>query len=431
MIKMNKKVLASSLTTFAMVLNSVAPVMAATSITISGNGSDTNNDVTLTRSQSTTVTQYNDTTIDNDVDVDQDTGGNDADDNTGGDVEINTGDADSDITVDNQAGRNVYENACCVADDISLEISGNGTDSDNTIDLKHSNIVDVEQINETDIDNDIDVDQDSGDNGADDNTGGDISIMTGDLDSGIEVTNEAGVNLARAGLPGVVGDVSVLIAGNGSDTNNDVTLRVREGLLVTQYNDTTMDNDVDVDQDSGDNDADDNTWGTVEIDTGDANSDVMIDNHVNFNAISTDCECLLGDLEVKVAGNGTDSDNTVNADFDSVTEYTQANACEENHEWGEWGWGEWGWDRSNGCIENDADIDQDTGDNGSDDGTGNVHGDPVITTGDIDSNVELGTSGNENVIGDAGFDWEGSHVVFSFSPDALRQLLISWGLDLD
>jgi len=423
---MNRKVLASSLTTVALVLNSVAPVMAATSITVTGNGSDTTNNVTLSRSTSTTVSQYNDSSIDNDVDVDQDTGSNDADDNTGGDVSIETGDADSDISVENHAGRNVYENTCCEADDLSVEISGNGTESKNTVVLGHSNTVNVLQVNETDIDNDIDVDQDSGDNGADDNTGGDVEIMTGNLSSGIEVTNESGVNLARVGLPGVMGDVSVMILGNGSHTNNDVVLGVAEGVGVQQYNDTSIDNNVDVDQDSGNNDADDNTWGEVAISTGDADSDVMIDNHVNFNAIATDCECEVGDLEVKVAQNGTDSDNTVSASFAAATAYEQVNSC-EGESISEWDWG-WGHDD---CISNDADIDQDTGDNGSDDNTGGVDGDPMINTGDADSNVELGTSGNENVIGDLDVDLHGSHVMFSFSPDALRALLESWGLDLD
>ena len=68
---------------------------------------------------------------------------------------------------------------------VDIEVSGNGSDSNNTVNFASNNTTNVTQNNTADISNDIDVDADTGKNDANDNTGGDVTIDTGDADSDV------------------------------------------------------------------------------------------------------------------------------------------------------------------------------------------------------------------------------------------------------
>ena len=89
------------------------------------------------------------------------------------------------------------------------------------------------------------------------------------------------------------------------DSDNDVTLKLKSDLDVKQDNDFDCGkgdhgwgewyrhdenndcNDIDVDLDTGDNDANENTHfdGDPGIETGDANSDVDVSNEANSNTV--------------------------------------------------------------------------------------------------------------------------------------------------
>lgn len=404
---MNKKAvktLASSGFALSLILNmAVMPVAAATTITISGNGSDSNSEVKFQNEREVTVSQDNDAHVDNEVKADLSTGDNRADDNTGGDTKVGTGDADSKVTVNNNLNSNSAVAGCsnCNDGDVEVKVSGNGTDTRNEVDLELENNTKLWQENDAKVNNDINVDAETGDNAAKDNTNGDVEITTGDITSDVTVSTTANANVADLAGTGIGGDLSVWITGNGSDSHNEVELELENKTLVSQDNDAHIRNDVDVDEESGDNRADDNTGGTVSIETGDAGSVVTVDNMVNFNGAQTDCDCTLGDIAVKIDGNGTESHNEIEAELEDELEAFQDN---DSH------------------LDNDARVDAATGDNAAKDNT--VGGeDPVVMTGDTDSEVNLGNSGNANTLGDLSMDGVDFDFDFSFNLEGLLALL--------
>jgi len=402
---MNKlyKQFVSVMATGSLLLNIAAPVGAVT-LEISENGSNSDSDIHLDVDQTTTVVQSNVADVYNQIDADADTGGNDANDNTGGDVRIETGDATTEVNVENTLNSNTASVDCCQAQDVDVLISGNGSDSNNKVDLdmndgKEDGIF-VGQYNYADVTNKVDADSDTGDNDAKDNTGGDVEVITGDASTSVSISTTANANWAVVGGngDGEGGSVSLRIVDNGSNSDNKIKLDLDSTLAIVQSNVADVFNKVDADADTGDNDANDNTGGAVSIETGDADTTVEVDNFVNFNWADVDCGCLF-DVLAKIAGNGTDSNNDIRANLDDTLEVFQDN-CGEPYS------GEW-LERYECELDNKVDADSDTGDNDAKDNTGGAGGhDPSIETGDADTNVEVSNAGNSNVFGSgAPSDW--------------------------
>lgn len=409
-----KRQVLSVLATGSLVLNLVTPVAASTTLEVSGNGSNSDSEIKLDRDNTTTVVQNNSAVVTNKVSANADTGSNSASDNTGGDVKVDTGNAKTDVSVTNSLNTNEAQVACCQSGDTDVLISGNGTKSDNTVELRQDNKTGVFQDNAAKVENKIDADAKTGKNDADDNTGGDISIDTGNAETTVAVSTTANAN--RAVVGGGMGDqsgvVSAKILGNGSYSDNEIKLDLDHETAVVQDNFAHVRNHVNADADTGYNDADDNTGGEVSVDTGDATADVTIDNMVNFNAAEVDCGCLL-DISAKVHGNGTDSDNEIKGYFDDAVEVFQGGKEGAGNE---------------AELYNHAYADAGTGKNDADDNTGSVYGgDPSIDTGDAHSTTEIGNSGNVNVYGHVA-DWEMPEFDFNFNVSlSLSQLMALLG----
>ena len=391
---MNKlyKQFVSVLATGSLLLSVVAPV-SATTLEISGNGSSSDNDITFDVDQTTSVTQTNDADVYNNIDAEAKTGGNDANDNTGGDVSIETGDATTEVKAATTVNSNSASVDCCATQDVDVLISGNGSDSDNTVDLDinqdSKSGTYVKQTNTADVTNEVDADAKTGWNDAEDNTGGDVSIETGDAETSVTLSTTANANWAQVGDGGQGSAVSLKILGNGTHSDNDIDLDLDSLISVIQSNDADVYNDVDANAKTGGNDANDNTGGDVSIETGDAETTVEVDNMVNFNWADVDCGCLF-DVLGKIAGNGSDSDNTITADL-----YPELFVDQDNTALG------------SGGLNNDIDADAKTGHNDAEDNTGSVEGgDPSIETGDAESTVEVSKPGNRNLFGeDVPSDW--------------------------
>src|SRR5690606_5356072 len=127
----------TALTTGSLLLQSALPAFAGTiNLLICGNGSDSDSEVDVQQSSTTSVVQNNVTAVNNNINVNADTGNNDANDNTGGGVLVETGDSNTVVNVLNQLNSNVADIESCDCDhDTLLKISGNGTGSDNKVDL--------------------------------------------------------------------------------------------------------------------------------------------------------------------------------------------------------------------------------------------------------------------------------------------------------
>lgn len=379
MTKLQRK-LASAVGAAALLMNVSAPVaMASVSCTISGNGSDTSNNCDFASLSQVNVDQTNDMHVDNNVDVQSSTGKNEAKDNTGGEVEIDTGDVDTHVSVDTSGNTNVADvQGSSSQDDYNLEISGNGTDSDNSIETNVIDNVSVDQHNNAHVDNNVDVEAYTGANEAKDNTGGDVSIDTGDvtIGSGISVNTAVNANSATVGGHGSDGELSIKIKDNGSDSDNNVDLALLNETNLDQTNHADVDNNVDVMAGTGYNEAEDNTGGDTSVDTGDVNVDVTVDTMANFNTADVSDAFGFGNAELKVAGNGTESDNNIELDLIDQLDANQHNDLNvDNH---------------------DIDVYAKTGKNDVEDNTVGNGGDPMIETGDVSSDINVSTTGNAN-----------------------------------
>ena len=378
-------------TTVAIVANGFLPAaaFADTTLTVTGNGADSNNGVVTSVSQTTTVNQNNNANFTNNISGNANTGDNDANKNTGGDVNVKTGDSSVDVSVSNSANQNQAAIDCCASNgNTTVTVSGNGADSDNAVQHNSESKNSVNQNNNANFDNNIKyIDSETGNNDASKNTGGNVSVETGDASVKVAVSNWANANSAwiGGGNHDESGDVSLMILENGADSDNSIKVGMESENTVDQDNDADFDNYISGDSNTGDNDANKNTGGEVMIETGDASVDVTVDNMANFNWADINCGCTTGDLTAKIAGNGYDSENAIQGEFASAQEVDQDNEADFDN--------------------NVKHLDAETGNNDSDKNTGYEGSDPSIETGDADTTVAVENSANMNSVGGEGPEW--------------------------
>jgi len=389
------KKVAVGLATGALVAQSlVIPSFATITVVETGNGSGSHNDVDLSHTNTTVVDQSNTANISNKIDAKANSGDNQVKGNTGGDVSIDTGSADSKVAVKNTVNTNEANVKCggCPTD-VGVQISGNGSDSKNKVGLDLTNTTRVDQTNNATIDNKVDAKANTGKNNAKDNTGGNVSINTGDASAWALVSNKANANVADVGNgSGNNGSLDLLITGNGSDSKNKIDADLSNSTWLAQDNWADISNDVYVDANTGKNKAKDNTGGSASINTGNADSAAKVDNMANFNVAHVE-DCCQFDGFIKEGGNGSDSKNKVDLDLTSVLVDTQHNdfSCGKDSIWSEF---DLNW-RKNNC--NDVNAKSNTGKNKLKDNTSSTHGDPTIDTGNSSNQVEVNNTGNSNV----------------------------------
>ena len=173
-----------------------AAAFADTSVVIKDNGADSFNLAVVKSKNKTKVQQYNGTVVINKVGVWQNTGGNSANYNTGGSTTVNSGNATSTVTNNTTTGGNSASvNPCgCPQGDITVKITDNGADSTNIVVVKDTNVTKVEQINETLVVNKVWVGQNTGGNEANYNTGGNVSVDSGNATSTVTNNTTTGGN---------------------------------------------------------------------------------------------------------------------------------------------------------------------------------------------------------------------------------------------
>lgn len=389
----NKRI-ATAIATGALLLNSfAAPAFAATNLQVTGNGSKSDSEVKLDLNKSNTVVQNNKADVTNKVNVKANTGNNDAKDNTGGDVRIESGDSDVAVAVKNMLNQNSAAVSCCESGDTTVKVDGNGSKSDNKVELDMDNSNELFQDNSAKVKNDVKVDAKTGHNDANDNTNGDVMIESGDSAVSVGLLTFANSNFAMLGGGDEEGGaLSLWISGNGSKSDNEIDAKLDNSSTVKQDNNAHVYNDVDVDAETGKNDANDNTGGEVSIETGDADVATLVANVGNFNWADLACDCLFDDVTAKIADNGSKSDNEISLDSEGENELFQDNSAHLN---------------------NDIDgVEASTGNNETDDNTlGSEGGDPAIETGDAGVGAEVLNQFNANEAGIGGnfefdFDWD-------------------------
>jgi hypothetical protein len=262
----------------------------ALELVIEENGSGSQSTLVTETTTSTQITQSNDTSTNTDVNVQADTGGNQTDDNSG-DTNIETGDIDVAVGVDNHLNQTQVntQDLCCSATETILNISGNGTDSINSIDVGLNTSAGV-VINQTAIvENDIIVTANTGHNTVSAN-GGDVLINTGSISVNETVSNQA--NTTDIGLESCCGVESIIatIKNNGTGSVNSVSYYQDKTIEIIKTDLAVINNHLTNFLNTGENHADDNQ-GNIKIITGDITLNATVVNDpINENTIKIDCD---------------------------------------------------------------------------------------------------------------------------------------------
>ncbi len=423
-----------------------------TSATNSQNGSGSDNAATVNTNNDTTVVINNDANVQNNLDFDANSGNNDASSNVG-DSEIITGDANVVVTVitdANQVGLDVYQfdvngnqNGDVILDSGSViaQNIGNGSGSTNDSTINNSN-TNVETINnDGEIINNIDIDANTGDNTASKNTGGDSTIETGDasvvanvinslntvVDGAMNVVNIFGDMVGNivqpqapvaptassdCGCGPCSSDTTAGNIGNGSDSQNDATVNNTNTNTTNMTNNATIENNLDLEGNTGGNATNFNTGGESSIETGDVEVNANVVNVANINVSAGDCSPVYMVFINDVSGNwkgqilgaapGTyfytssgefyfvdsngqlvavNKDNGAGSTNSSTINNTNTNVTDITN---------------NGTVVNNINIDANTGNN---DASKNTGGNSDITTGDANIAVNVINFINSNFSG--------------------------------
>lgn len=159
----------------------------------------------------------------------------------------------------------------------------------------------------------------------------------------------------------------ISISGNGPDSQSTASVSQESSTTVVQNNDADVQNQVQTDANTGNNSASSNTGENTAITTGNADTNLSIENSGNVSEAQIEC-CPNGETSVNILGNGDNSDNTVNLNNNSQTNiYITQNANISNNVYGS----------------------ANTGNNTADNNNGNVS----IDTGDIKARGEVRNDG--------------------------------------
>lgn len=244
-----------------------------------------------------------------------------------------------------------------------IVISGNGAESNNEVNVHSSSDTTVNQTNNAEVSNDVDTTVNTGGNSASDNTGGDVSVVTGDASSSTNITNSANSSTVDMSCC-VTNGVNVSISGNGAFSDNSVDYRNNSSTDVRVDQDAYINNDIEQYLNTGWNRARNNVGGDVVIGTGNIHSLLTLENGpINIADVSVPFSSFDGNVYIDIFGNGAFSQNEANIRFNNSTEILVNNAAN---------------------IINNLKNKFDTGHNKADK---NVGGDVAILTGDIVSDV--------------------------------------------
>lgn len=159
----------------------------------------------------------------------------------------------------------------------NITVKGNAKHSVNIAGVTNTNKTTVKQTNNTAVVNLTGVFQNTGNNKANDNTGGgDVTVKSGDAKSTVTNTTHTGNNSATVTPCGCdQGDTNLTIKNNGKGSLNMVGVTNSNTTTATQTNNTLVVNGTLVAQNTGGNKANDNTGGgDVSVTSGDATSTV-------------------------------------------------------------------------------------------------------------------------------------------------------------
>lgn len=427
------------------------------SVNNSGNGAGSTNGSSANVGNTTNTNQSNSANVGNNVNQNTVTGNNSASMNVG-DSNIKTGDANTTGTIINAVNTNVdgvlvsefnitddhvgdiildfgNPSSCvigCGGGNVAATNSGNGANSHNTANSNSTNTDNTFQSNDGDIENNMVLNADSGHNDTNLNTGGDSNIHTGDANVSANVLTFLNNNLSGNVVLGVVnifgnlvgdiifqdpgsqncsscgGNLAATNSGNGAGSDNTANTNSTNTNNTFQSNDATIENNLILDAQTGNNDVNGNTNGNSSVTTGNTSIDANVLNIANMNIAGGDVWLVIvneagnwigrilgapegsnfagsvgtefmvgpnGEITAYNSGNGAGSTNQTNTNSNNTSNTTQTN---------------------NANVVNNINLSANTGGNSSSYNTG---GNSSITTGDAAIIANLVNFVNNNVTG--------------------------------
>lgn len=249
----------------------------------------------------------------------------------------------------------------------TFTISANGDNSSSSVNVSQSQSNGVTQTNTAEVQNNVNVDANTGNNSASSNTGGSNAIDAGNATTNVDVQNQMNQSIADSSLCCNSGDNSGAIIGNGADSNNGISYSSNNSnnVHVSQYANIT--NNISGTINTGGNSASHNS-GNVSIDTGSISVSESVKNTTNTSKVVLGTGGNQG-FSLKIAGNGAGSLNTITLNQDTNTSVVVSNVAD---------------------IFNHSVWNLITGNNKADGNNGNV----AIKTGDITVKVAIDNNAN-------------------------------------
>jgi len=313
---------------------SLVPAGGSSIIKNADNGANSSNSGVLNQNSSSVNGQTNSATVKNDLNQFSNSGDNVNNSNTGGSVTINTGNANTSGSIvnmlntnasgvvisefniaDNHTGDYILDfNSNCILGCYPpsfLFNSGNGSGSGNSVNTSAYSDSATFQNNTADIENNMNLLANTGNNTSDRNTGTNSSINTGNANVSANIANFANNNLAGNVYLGVVniygnlnGDIVLpsnytcsncsgngLIAGNSGNGDNSTSVasvNSSDNYLLSQTNAANIQNNININAETGNNSTSRNTNGENSIQTGEANILTQVLNVANNNIAGGD-----------------------------------------------------------------------------------------------------------------------------------------------
>lgn len=173
------------------------------------------------------------------------------------------------------------------AGDVDVVVSGNGSDSNQTVGVVMSSNSSVNQTNNTTVVNDINAVSKTGDNQANGNTGGNVTLTSGNATTGVSTVTGGNSNTATSdpcGCP--AGDVTVKVKDNGSGSSQTVEVVLSSSGSVKQKNIGVVVNGITAKAKTNKNKANNNTGGNVTLTSGAAVTSVVVTVNGSSNTLN-------------------------------------------------------------------------------------------------------------------------------------------------
>ncbi len=200
------------------------------------------------------------------------------------------------------------------AESIDLSVSGNGDNSQSSIETSVSNDTNVDQSNDSKVSSDVSNDSNTGNNQANQNTGANTNLQTGDANSQTNVDNtNINQNIVDTNCNCDTDSTLALnITDNGTGSTNNITTSVNQTNQVSQTNTAKINTTVKINANTGNNSINRNTTGNINLSTGDIHEQTNITNqNINNSYASINNSLFSDNVQANISGNGADTNNNL------------------------------------------------------------------------------------------------------------------------